>query len=82
MNESQKHSKVEMEILSHEKEMMRAAMIKKLKDQPLAERIAFVKQNPDKKEWTVEEMKEELSNLGLGENVTEEQIAEVMKQGK
>jgi hypothetical protein len=79
MNESQKHSKVEMEILSHEKEMLREAMIRKLHDAPLKDRLLFIIKDSSKSEWTSPELLEELNTMGLGENVTEEHVKEFLQ---
>ncbi len=81
MNESQKNSKVEMEIQRYEREMMRNARIKNLKDQPLKERVSFVLHDGEKKDWTPEEMHAELNNLGLAENISLEDIEKELNSG-
>jgi len=57
--------RIEGEIKSHEKEMMRKAVIKKYGDKALIERIHYVMSTYEKDHWTEEEMLEKLTELGL-----------------
>jgi len=57
--------RIEGEIKSHEKEMIRKAIIKKYGDKNLTERIHFVMSTYEKDHWSEEEMFEKLTELGL-----------------
>lgn len=57
--------RIEGEIKSHEKEMIRKAIIKKYGDKDLTERIHFVMSTYEKDHWSEEEMLEKLTELGL-----------------
>lgn len=62
------NERLEGEIKSHEKEMLRKIIISKYGDKPLAERIQYVMVNYAKDSWTDEEMFAKLSDLGLNGN--------------
>ncbi|MGQ0828472.1 MAG: hypothetical protein ACT4ON_08770 [Bacteroidota bacterium] len=57
--------RIEGEIKTHEKEMMRKAVILKYGNKDLIERINFVMSTYEKDHWTEEEMFEKLTELGL-----------------
>lgn len=57
--------RIEGEIKTHEKEMMRKAVIKKYGDKDLIERIHYVMSTYEKDHWSEEEMFEKLTELGL-----------------
>ena len=57
--------RIEGEIKTHEKEMLRKAIIKKYGDKDLIERMQYVMSTYKKDLWTEEEMFEKLTELGL-----------------
>lgn len=57
--------RIEGEIKTHEKEMMRKAVIKKYGDKDLIERIHYVISTYEKDYWSEKEMFEKLTELGL-----------------
>ena len=57
--------RIEGEIKTHEKEMMRKAIIKKYGDKDLIERIHYVISTFEKDHWSAEEIFEKLTELGL-----------------
>ena len=59
------NDRIEGEIKTHEKEMIRKAIIKKYGDKDLIERIQYVILTYKKDLWTEEEMFEKLTELGL-----------------
>ena len=59
------NDRIEGEIKTHEKEMMRKAIIKKYGSKNLIERIQYVMSNYKKDPWTEEEIFAKLSELGL-----------------
>lgn len=59
------HERIEGEIKTHEKEMMRKAIIKKYGDKDLIQRIYYVMSTYEKAHWSKEEMFDKLTELGL-----------------
>ena len=57
--------RIEGEIKTHEKEMLRQAVIKKYGDKALADRIQYVMSTYNKDHWSEEEMFAKLTELGL-----------------
>lgn len=57
--------RIEGEIKTHEKEMLRKAVILKYGDKDLIERIHYVMSTYEKDHWSEEEMFEKLTELGL-----------------
>ena len=57
--------RLEGEIKTHEKEMMRKAVILKYGGKDLIERIHYVMSTFEKEHWSKEEMFEKLTELGL-----------------
>lgn len=57
--------RIEGEIKTHEKEMIRKAVILKYGSKNLIERINFVMSTYEKDHWSEEEMFEKLTELGL-----------------
>jgi 3-deoxy-D-arabino-heptulosonate 7-phosphate (DAHP) synthase class II len=57
--------RIEGEIKTHEKEMMRKAVILKYGSKSLIERIHYVMSTYKKDHWSEEEMFEKLTELGL-----------------
>lgn len=62
---SEFNDRIEGEIKTHEKEMMRKAVIKKYGDKDLIDRIHYVMISYEKDHWSAEEMFEKLSEVGL-----------------
>jgi hypothetical protein len=62
------NERIEGEIKSQEKEMLRKIIINKYHDKSLAERIQYVMSNYAKDSWTDEEMFAKLTELGLNGN--------------
>lgn len=60
--------RLEGEMKTHEKEMLRKIIIKKYGDKELPERIRYVTENYKKESWTAEEMFAKLTELGLQGN--------------
>ncbi len=71
--------RIEGEIKTHEKEMIRKAIIKKYGDKDLTERIQYVTSIYKKDLWTEEEMLEKLTELGLKGTDSIEDIKNVLK---
>jgi hypothetical protein len=82
MDDQLKSDRVEGEILAHEKEMIRLAMLRKLVTAPLMDKIKYLKDHTEGKtdEWKPEEMLKELQKTGLGNEVTLEQVKEEMQR--
>lgn len=81
MDEHLRSDRVEAEIKLHEKEMMKKAMLKKLADAPLKERIKFIVEHSEEKEkWKVEEMINELNHDGLSEGVNQAEVEKILKE--
>lgn len=59
------NERIEGEIKTHEKEMMRKAVIKKYGDKDLIDRIHYVMSTYEKYHWTGEEVFEKLTEIGL-----------------
>lgn len=59
------NDRIEGEIKTHEKEMLKKIIINKYGDKPLVERIQYVMTNYKKDSWTMEEMFIKLTDLGL-----------------
>lgn len=59
------NDRIEGEIKTHEKEMMRKAVILKYGSKDLIERIHYVISTYEKDHWTEEEMFDKLTELGL-----------------
>lgn len=59
------NERLEGEIKSHEKEMLKKIVINKYGDKPLTERIQYVMSTYPKDSWSEEEMFAKLSELGL-----------------
>ncbi|NUM50893.1 MAG: hypothetical protein HUU48_07225 [Flavobacteriales bacterium] len=57
--------RIEGEIKTHEKEMMRKAVIQKYGSKDLIERIHYVRSTYEKDHWSEKEMFEKLIELGL-----------------
>ena len=68
--------RLEGEMKTHEKEMLRKIVINKYGGKPLQERIAYVKDTYPKDNWSAEEMFAKLTELGLDANTT---LVEVKK---
>ncbi len=66
--------RIEGEIKTHEKEMLRNAVIKKYGDKDLVERIYYVMSRYEKDHWSAEEMFERLTELGLNGKDTREDV--------
>ena len=62
------NERIEGEIKTHEKEMLRKIIIGKYGDKELPERIRYVMENYKKESWTAEEMFAKLTELGLPAN--------------
>jgi len=59
------NERIEGEIKSHEKEMLKKIVINKYGDKPLIERIQYVMSTYTKDNWSEEEMFAKLSEVGL-----------------
>lgn len=59
------NERIEGEIKTHEKEIMRQAVIKKYGNKDLIKRIHYVMSTYEKVHWSEEEMFEKLTELGL-----------------
>ena len=59
------NDRIEGEIITHEKEMLRKAVIAKYGGKDLNERIQYVMTTYEKDHWSEEEMFEKLTELGL-----------------
>lgn len=62
--------RLEGEMKTHEKEMLRKIVINKYGDKPLPERIEYVMKTYPKDTWTAEEMFARLTELGLNANIS------------
>lgn len=80
MDEHLRSDRVEAEIKLHEKEMMKKAMLKKLANAPLKERIKFIIEHEEKEKWKVEDMISELNHDGLSEGVDEAEVEKILKE--
>lgn len=81
MNEQLKTNRVEVEAKLQEKQIMRNAVIKKMADKPLIDRIKFIIEHSAKKQWSAIEMTNELNEKGiLPVGVTVIDVADVMKE--
>ena len=59
------NERIEGEIKTHEKEMLRKAIIKKYGDKDLSTRIQYVKSIYSQDSWTADELFAKLTELGL-----------------
>ena len=62
--------RLEGEMKTHEKEMLKKIVIKKYGDKPLHERITYVMKTYPKESWTADEMFATLTELGLNDNMS------------
>ena len=64
------NKRLEGEIKTHEKEMLKKVVTKKYGDKPLHDRVIYVMKTYPKESWTAEEMYDKLSKLQIHENIS------------
>jgi hypothetical protein len=72
--------RIEGEIKTHEKEMLRKAVIAKYGEKDLTERINYVLSIYSHEEWPAEKMLSKLKEIGLAEKETQDDVIEAYKK--
>jgi hypothetical protein len=73
--------RLEGEMKSHEKEMLKKVVIKKYGDKGLSERINYIKTTYPHDTWTAEEMFAKLSEYGLAGSNTIDDVRRALNNG-